>query len=88
MRFEDAARVRRSILGPIKPPPKRVSRDIRDRVIPRQLFETMLAAERWGEVNADENCHFHQRWEVEEVGTLYAIAVYSSNSGFFSHWAE
>lgn len=88
MRYDDAARVRRSILGPIKPPPKRASRDFRDRAIPRQLFDTELAAEKWAEVHAEESCHFHQRWEVEAIGMMYAIGIYSSNSGTFSHWAE
>lgn len=88
MRFEDAAKVRRSILGPIKPPPKRASRDFRDRVIPRRLFDTEQAAETWASVHADDSCHFHQRWEIEEVGAMYAIGVYSTNSGAFSHWAE
>lgn len=89
MRHADAVRVRRSMLGPIRPPPtKRQDRGILDRPIPRKIFESVRVAVDWAQKHADENCHFHQRWEVESIGTMFAVGVYSQNSGEFSHWAD
>lgn len=92
MQYADAVRSRRSILGPVRPTKARQeipSRGILDRPIPRKIFVSNRGAEEWALKHADESCHFHQRWEVDCVGAkLYAIGIYSVNSGEFSHWAE
>jgi len=82
---------RRSILGPIRAVKQRTATPARKaigRPIPGRCFDNERKALAWGNVHGDENCFQYQRWEVEPYGGVFAVGIYSLNSGDFSHWAE
>jgi hypothetical protein len=54
---------------------------------PRITFEDFKEASAWGIKHGDENCLPYQIWRVLQIGNIYAVAVYSRNTGYFSHYA-
>jgi hypothetical protein len=70
---------RRSLVG--KRAPERRPR-------PNIEFKSKREAEIWAAIYADQSCHPFHRWEVEQAGAIFSVAVYDANTGAFSHWAE
>jgi hypothetical protein len=50
-------------------------------------FATHHSALAWANVHAREHCHAFHTWRVIEHGRAFRVAVFSRNTGAFSHFA-
>lgn len=51
-------------------------------------FNSFAKALHWARTYAREHCHAHQTWRVVKAqGRCYKVAVFSRNTGDFSHFA-